>query len=290
MLLNENKALAMSYARTVIATMLIGFAINNIAFAQLIERTDEGALRFTDQIVGKWEIDNVVAAGRSASANYGPSVFTASTWAIQTKNGDIVYELSSVNESADPLEATFVNVKHRDSSFAAFIRLEGEKLSIIRGLGPKNPIPLPEKMEEGPSTLVYSLKKAASSETSTREERLPLNVRLIDESSQSRVLVDVILKPFFGGKLRYSSKGLGARAEQDYSPKTGTVIIGTLEPTGDGNWAVSLIIEIGAHEKSDDPQTAIVRSEKLQLTTVVTREKTIRINCGADRTCELMLK
>ena len=257
--------------------LVLSFAINQFVSAQLIERTDAGRLRFTDQILGRWDTDNVVAMGRSRSDD-ALHVFTASTWTIQSANGDLVVELSDINESSDPVEVSFVNVERRNLTFDASIRLDDKKLTITRGLA------------SDPRRVVYTLKKNLESAASIEEERIPLTIRLTDESSQSKVLVDVTIKPFRGGKLRYSSERLLPGAEQDNSPKTGTMILGTLEAKGDGNWAVSLIMELGSHVDSTDSQTAIVRSEKLQLKTVVTRGKTSRIKCGADRTCELTLE
>jgi hypothetical protein len=114
--------------------------------------------------------------------------------------------LSHINEFSDPLEATFVNVKHRALSFAAFILLEDERMSIIRGFAPQTPIPLPEAMAEGPGTIVYTFKKSAADETVTEKGRTPLKVRLIDMANDPKVLVDVTIRPLIGGKLRYSSE------------------------------------------------------------------------------------
>ena len=263
----------------VTSALFLGFAVNQLACAQLIERTDErGGLRFSDQIVGTWETDSVhVVAASISRSNDALHVFTANTWIIHSTNGDQTFELSDINQSADPVEVSFVNVNRRSLTFDASIRLEGEKLLITRDFG------------SYPRGIVYTLKKTSKTKASIEEARIPLKVRLIDESNRSE-LVDVTVKPFHGGKLRYSSERLHPRAELEYAPKTGTVILGTLEDRGDGSWAGSLIMELGTHVDSSDPQTAIVRSEKLQLTTVVTIGKTVRIKCGADRTCELTLE
>lgn len=276
--------------RALIVAVNLCIATVGIASAQIVERSASGAPQFTDAIVGKWEIDKVVASGRVANENYGPSVFTTDTWTIQTRNGDHVYKLSGINESSNPLEATFDDAEGKNLSFTAFIRLDNDKLSIVRGIGLKNPIPLPQKMEEGPSTLAYLFKKIVDDKSSIVDARVPLSVRLIDDANDSKVLVDVVLKPFFGGKLLYSSEPRRASVKHENSPQTGTVISGKIEPTGNGNWAVLLIIEIGDQKHSDNAETTIVRSEKLQLNTVVRVENTMRIKCGENRTCELTVK
>ena len=276
--------------RMMIGVITLCFIANRVTSAQIVERTDSGAIQFTDVIVGKWEIDKVVASGSDASRNYGPSTFARDSWTIQTKNGDHVYKLSSVNESSDPLEATFDDAEGKNLSFTAFIHLDNDKLSIVRGIGLKNPIPLPKSMEEGASTLAYVFKRVVDDKSSIADTRLPLQVRLVDDTNDSKVLVDVKLKPFFGGKFGYSTEPRGNSAKHENSPSVGTVINGKIEPIGDGNWSVLLIIEIGNQEHSDNAETTIVRSEKLQVKTVLRIENTIRIKCGENRTCELTLK
>lgn len=280
----------MMRTRMMIGVITLCLIANRVASAQIVERTDSGAIQFTDAIVGKWEIDKVVASGSDASRNYGPSTFTKDSWTIQTRNGDHVYKLSSVNDSSDPLEATFDDAEGKNLSFTAFIHLNNDKLSIIRGIGRKNPIPLPKRMEEGASTLAYVFKRVADDKSSIAEVRVPLQVRLIEDTNDSKVLVDVKLKPFFGGKLVYHTEPRSNSAKQVNSPSVGTVINGEIEPIGDGNWSVLLIIEIGNQEHSDNAATTIVRSEKLQVNTVLRVENTLRIKCGENRTCELTLK
>lgn len=276
--------------RMVICVVTLCFIANRVASAQIVERTDSGAIQFTDAIVGKWEIDKVVASGRNVSRNYGPSTFTRDSWTIQTRNGDHVYKLSSFNAFSDPLEASFDDTEGKKPSFTAFIRLHNDKLSIVRGIELKNPIPIPKSMEEGPSSLAYVLKRGVNDESSIADARVPLNVRLIDNANEPKVLVDVKLKPHFGGKLAYSSEPRGSSAKLENSPRIGTVISGNIEPVGDGTWTVLLIIEVGKHEQSEIVEGTVVRSEKLQVNTVLRADKTLQIQCGNGRICELTLK
>ena len=269
-------------------TLFLLLASQHVARAQLIERTDDGALQFSEKIVGKWNTEEKISMGIKIPTNTNePSVFATKTWTRQGINGDSVLELLDVNESSDPLEVTFARVGHKDHSIAAFMRLKDDKLSIVFGSGFEYPIALPKSMEPGPDTVVLNFKRSVKDESEKENERLPLAVRLFDGAN---ILADVTIEPFLGGKLRYSSEPLGSRAEQDYSPKTGIVIVGNVVPTPDGNRVVSLIIEIGSKQYSDDPKTTIARSEKLQLTTVVTPGKPTLIDCGEDRMCELTIE
>ncbi|MFO0941122.1 MAG: hypothetical protein U0930_10170 [Pirellulales bacterium] len=278
--------------RLLIGLATICLATNQIAFAQIVERSggEGGELQFSAAILGKWEIEKVVASGRDISENYGPSLFTKDSWTIQTKDRNHVYKLTEVNESSNPLEATFEHSVVKGMSFTAFIVIEDGRLGIVRGIGPENPIPLPQKMEAGPGTLVYVFKKAVDEKPATADNRVPLNVRLIDETKDSKVLVDVTVKPFFGGKLAYSSESKGVSAKIESSPRIGTVISGKMEPSGNGEWSVLLVVEFGKQEQSELAETTILRSEKLQVETVVRADKVVRIKCSENRILELTLK
>lgn len=143
----------MLHAMRLVSSLCLYLIMGPSVFAQLVELTDAGAPRFNDKIVGKWEAAKVVAAGRSATTNYGPSTFAANTWTIQTGNGDRVYELTAIKDKSDPLEAKFVDVERRQLSFEAFIRLEDERLTIVRSIAVTKEAPLPANMDEGPQTI-----------------------------------------------------------------------------------------------------------------------------------------
>lgn len=275
-----------------VSSLCLFLCLGPSVFAQLAELTDAGAPRFTDKIVGKWEAAKVVAAGRSATTNYGPSTFTANTWTIQTGNGDRVYELVAFKDKSDPLEAKFVDIERRHLSFEAFIRLEDDRLTIVRAISYAKEVPLPVNMNEGPQTTVYSFKKLdpKAPPKPTDDLRLPLNIRLLDTSKDSKVLVDVTVKPFYGGKLEYSTEKIVNKLGNDRSPNTGTLITGKVEEGFGGKWSVNIIIEVGADKSPGDPDTQVIRSEKLQVVTVIAPDKTYRIKCDDDRTCELTFK
>lgn len=277
--------------RVLICLVTILLTANHMALAQIVERSDGDGLKFqfTDAMLGRWEIAKVVSSGNDLSAHYGPPVFTRDTWTIQTRTGDHVYKLSSVNESSVPLEATFENVKHNSLSFTAFIRLENNQLTIVRGNGFKSPIPLPRNMDEGPKSLVYVFNKSVEDEPSDKDARPPLNVRLIDNTDGSQILADLTVKPFYGGKLTYDSNSPSTSRVQNASPRLGTVLIGKIEPRENGTWAVSLVVELGRQVETDQAETTILRSETLSIETIITAGKTVRINCGENRTCELTL-
>jgi hypothetical protein len=280
----------MTGIRVLLGCLVICSMTGRLVSAQIVERTADGELQFTDSIIGSWEIDEVVAAGRTTSESYGPSVFTKNSWTVQTRNGDHVYNLKEINGSSNSLEVTFEHSLVQDRSFKAYVSLEDEKLSIVRGLGLGNPLPLPDTMNEGPNTLVYKFKRGLDATPVLDDTRVPVHVHLVDDANASQVLVDVTLKPNFGGNFGYSSEPRRVSESQQEPSQVGTAVRGRIKATGSGEWAVMVEIEIINREHSDDATTSVIRSEKLRIDTLIRGDKPTRIQCGGNRTCEITRK
>ncbi len=256
------------------------------------------------KLQGAWRPSDVNINGQpSRTSTYGDSRFAGNTWTLQTTNGDHVYELSAINAKADPIEITFTE-KDPKRSFIGLLSLDGDTLTITRGMqftkGKDGiaQIPRPESLDPGRDRIVYTWKRVADSPDISK--RPTLTVRLFDDGAVKKEIANHTIRSLFGGKLEYSagadaakklattSTALGRRVENPIL--VGTQITGSIEDTDDGQKRVSIEIRLGNAVSTDEPNTAIVRSETLILQTMLKPGEKKRINCGGDRWCELVVE
>ena len=257
------------------------------------------------KVEGTWQPTEVSINGQSSKLSplYGPSVFVANTWTMQTTNGDHVYEISSVNERGDPTDATFVDKIGR-RVFVGLIHLDGDTLTIARGLqwtrdkDGNAQIPRPDSLIPGRDKIVYTWKRAPV--TVDVPKRRSLTIRMFDEGTPDKILAECTIEAYFGGKLNYEagtevspefrarSQAFGRRPDNPI--KLGTRVTGSIEETGSGETHVSVEIQLASAVPSDNPESAIVRAESLMLQTALKPNEEKRINCGGNRWCHLVLQ
>ncbi len=291
---------AASFAIVVLAAVVTIDTVNaqqpvtdNVAIDSLIAK-----------LQGAWRPSDVNINGQpSRTSTYGDSRFAGNTWTLQTTNGDHVYELSAINAKADPIEITFTE-KDPKRSFIGLLSLDGDTLTITRGMqftkGKDGiaQIPRPESLDPGRDRIVYTWKRVADSPDISK--RPTLTVRLFDDGAVKKEIANHTIRSLFGGKLEYSagadaakklattSTALGRRVENPIL--VGTQITGSIEDTDDGQKRVSIEIRLGNAVSTDEPNTAIVRSETLILQTMLKPGEKKRVNCGGDRWCELVVE
>ncbi|MGN6544697.1 MAG: hypothetical protein ACTHK7_06595 [Aureliella sp.] len=255
------------------------------------------------KLQGTWRPIEVNFNGRpSGLSAYGPSTFEQDKWTVQTTNGDHVYQLSAVNENADPAAATFVD-KAGKISFVGLLSLEGDTLTIARGTewtkdeAGEVHIARPDSLAPGRNKLVYVWKRSA--DPANLGTRPSLSIRLFDEGQPEKTLVDQTVRAFFGGKLEAVAGGeapakMRARPQAfgrqlDEPITVGTRITGSIEEAAEGQKRVSLEIRLANAVATDEPETEIVRAESVVLQTMLKPKEKKRIHCGGSRWCELFL-
>lgn len=294
----------MNRGNSLALAMFVAFACIDSLGAQQRDSGGELVNALLSELHGTWQPVEVIINGRTTKElPYGPSIFEGNTWTMQTTNGDHVYELSSVNEKADPIEITFVE-KVAKRSFVGLLSLENEMLTIARGMqwnrdeAGNYHIPRPDSLTPGGNKIVYSWKRAPNS--AERANRPSLSIRLYDDGKPEKILADHTIQAFFGGKLEYVS---GAQVDSEIQARSqafgrqadnpimlGTRITGSIENTRNGETRVFIEVQLGNAVSTDDPVTAIVRSESLVLQTTLKPKEKKRINCGGNRWCDLVLQ
>lgn len=284
--------------------MLVPFVSAGSLSAQQPDTPGDGTISpLLSKLQGTWRPVEVNINGQpSRESQYGPSVFVGSTWTMQTTNGDHVYELSTVKEKTDPVEIVFVH-KAAKTSFIGLLTLAEETLTIARGTQWTNDeagnahIPRPDSATPGRSKIVYTWKRASAQSDHT--DRPSLTIRLVEEEKPKKILAEHTIQSYFGGKLEYVAKGetsaemaaslqaFGKRA--DGPVMLGIQITGSIEDAGRGEKRVVVAVQLGNAVSTEDPETAVVRTESVVLKTILKPNEEKRINCGGNRWCELLL-
>lgn len=294
----------MSRASSIAGAILVAFFSFGSLHAQQPEPANAPAKSLLSKLQGTWRLTEVNFNGRpSLLSAYGPSTFEQDKWTMQTTNGDHVYQLSAVNENAEPAEATFVE-KAGKRSFGGLLSLEGDTLTITLGTewtkdeAGEVHIARPDSLAPGRNKLVYVWKRTA--DRANLGSRPSLSIRLFDEGQPEKTLVDQTIQAFYGGKLeavaggeppakmRARPKALGWQADDPIT--LGTRITGSIEEAAEGQKRVSLEIRLANAVATDEPETEIVRAESVMLQTMLKPKEKKRIHCGGNRWCELFLE
>ncbi len=110
------------------------------------------------------------------------------------------------------------------------------------------------------------------------------------ECSEPKILAEPILVAIAGRPFSLESGGSLTANSEGNDFRTGTRVSGKFELSETGTVQLALKVRIASAVPQDEPETALVRMEILEIRTTLQPGKTKRINCSASQWCELTAK
>lgn len=281
------------------------FLTLNICNVAWVQAADDS---FLERLQGTWKLTGENSHGTvvqpPAIERAGPAICDGNTWTFATSDGDSTYDIALIDGQRDPAEVKFDTAKSnkRKLSFVALLHIEGDKLTLVRGMPVAGDVerierdeagrviyPAPQGIAPGRGQLIQVWERI--SQEVIKFDRPSLNVRLIDESTEPKTLVDYSIRVAFDG--RFNQGGFapedGGRLLQLSSGQTvsvGTQVTGAVEDAGNDCKRVALSIYLGRELPSDGTST-VATAETISLDTILKPGDTARMDCGNHRWCEL---
>ena len=116
-----------------------------------------------------------------------------------------------------------------------------------------------------------------------------ISIRYVDEGERTKVLAEHTLALDTDGMLNFNSGGETTPREGETAIPFGTQVTGKLTSIGNASYAASISLKLGNPVLCGTPATQIVRSECLELQTVLKKGVEARIPCGGNRWIELRI-
>lgn len=118
-----------------------------------------------------------------------------------------------------------------------------------------------------------------------------LSIKISDkapEAARLKIVAEPTIATTVGRAFSYESGGTVKPKTGDGNLEIGTRVTGKLERTGNGAVQLALKIRIGAAiSQENDPNTDLVRTEAIEIRTVIRPGETKRFNCSANQWCEI---
>ncbi len=110
-----------------------------------------------------------------------------------------------------------------------------------------------------------------------------LSIRYSDEGEKTKVLAQHTLRLGKAGMIDFTADGKTNPHDEDSTIRFGTQINGKLTSLENDSHTASISLKLGAPVNCDAPATQIVRSECLELRTVLKTGIESKIHCGGNR-------
>lgn len=122
---------------------------------------------------------------------------------------------------------------------------------------------------------------------SNQSDARSLSIRYVDAGAETKVLAKHTLQLDNGGTIDFTAGGETIPHDDEPSLSYGTQITGELESIENGAYRASIKLKIGNLVECGAAATQLVRSECLELRTVLEVGKDSKIPCGEGRWIEL---